>query len=96
MLGLLVFELHQGKKDSQQYILTGKNVCKIFEPSEKMPELVFATKNITGDEYHYCYPKEDEGKSCICATGNFITTSDSRFPNKYPLPLHRSQPHLFR
>ncbi len=95
MKGLLVFELHRGSQKKQEYILTGEFIPQIFESSTDTPELILAKKKIGSQTYRYCYPIADKNKAYICATGNFVTSSDSRFPNEYPIPLHRNQPNLF-
>lgn len=51
--------------------------------------LVLKTKNVRGKEYKYVVPRSilDSGDHSMFG-GNFVYSSDSRFPNDYPLPVH--------
>lgn len=50
--------------------------------------LILARRNC-GGEYLTAYPinEHKEGKWLMCG-GTYISTSDSRFPSRYPIPLH--------
>lgn len=70
-----------------------------FEPSEDAPAVVIKTKPNyragkggapeQGKTYYYAEPAEDPGpgKWYACG-GSFISTSDSRFPFGFAVPLH--------
>lgn len=59
-----------------------------FEPSENMPAL----KLIDKSPYFYVIEAEvevsDRGFSGQMMGGNFVYSSDSRFPNRFPIPVH--------
>jgi hypothetical protein len=74
-----------------QFILTGDGVEGPFTPDESVPELRLVRRNIGRGEYLHAEPVEaprDERTVGPMFGGNFITTSDSRFPNRYPIPVH--------
>lgn len=80
------------KDESDTY---SPNVSKVFE--EKFDETLFLKSKIINGSvnsapYLYAVPKDltDEQKTMIGPMfgGNFIYTSDSRFPNRYPIPIH--------
>ena len=94
--GLLVWLYSsQPEKTDRKYILTGNTVAEVFSPDEKTPELRLFVRTIFNEEHLYCVPATDVDRGYICFSGDFVYTSDSRFPNKYPIPVHRSQPELF-
>lgn len=63
------------------------------EPDSTMPELKLVRRNLAGGEYIHAEPIEPVKKGNIgyMFGGNFIHTSDSRFPNNYPIPIHDRQ-----
>ena len=68
------------------------NIPKIFNAHIDEQYVEIKVKHICDEPYYYVvkkYPSENEKK---CAGpmfgGSFIYTSDSRFPLKYPVPLH--------
>ena len=73
-----------------QVILTGKGLPEIFEPSEDTPEVRLCERLIGGKTYLSAYPIEpvSSDRTGYMFGGCFIYTSDSRFPNAYPIPLH--------
>ena len=75
-----------------QFILTGEGIKGPFEPSERTPELKLVRRNIYGKEYIHAEPvdRPDSGNVGYMAGGNFIYTSDSRFPT-YPVSVHDRQ-----
>lgn len=74
-----------------QFILIGEEVPGVFEPHEKTPALKLVKRIIFGKEYIHAEPlNEPEGIGWMFG-GNFIYSSDSRFPNKYPIPVHDRQ-----
>ena len=58
---------------------------EIHAKSLGYPVCRLVKRNIGGREYLHVEPDSD---GMWCAGGRFITTSDSRFPNPYPLALH--------
>jgi hypothetical protein len=54
--------------------------------------LVLVRRNICGREYIHAEPRKESfemrGDRYGMFGGNFIYTSDSRFPNSYPIPVH--------
>lgn len=73
-------------------LLIGEGIPQIFEGTSVDTVLELKKKNIYG-EYVYAVPLIAPGddKSGMVGPmfgGNFIYTSDSRFPNRYPIPVH--------
>ncbi len=67
-----------------KFVLVGPDVPEIFSPREDCPPLLL--------EKHCGFWRaipatEPQGTSWMFG-GNFITCSDSRFPNPYPIPVH--------
>lgn len=99
MKGLLV-NVYRDKHDCtnegissrhDRMVLTGDGIPEIFEPSEREPEI----RLVYRPNINYYHAEPTEGKRPHCAGwffgGNFIHTSDSRFPNRYPIPIHDRQ-----
>ena len=63
----------------------------IFDPTDEYPALVLKSRNIFGDDYWYVEPANNPTGKSFMFGGTFVYTSDSRFPSKYPLPLHDRQ-----
>jgi hypothetical protein len=73
-------------------------VAEIFEPSEDTPALFLVKRKLGGtsinakDGVHYLHavPADENGKPRMGGMmgGNFIYTSDSRFPSASPIPVH--------
>lgn len=71
-------------------------ICKdgVFEPSEDYPEVVIIKRNINYnkyphvEEYWHAEPADKKPGEYFAFGGSFIHCSDSRFPSKYPIPLH--------
>jgi len=61
-----------------------------FEPSEKSPAIKLVRRTIGDRVYVHAEPLEEcpSNKIGYMFGGNFIFTSDSRFPNDYPIPIH--------
>jgi hypothetical protein len=74
-----------GKAESA--LLVGPGIPEIFAESEGVPVLKLVRRNI-GGEYLHAEPVvgKDATKVGYMFGGNFIYTSDSRFPNRYPIP----------
>jgi hypothetical protein len=66
-----------------------KNFCKVFEGDETNT-VRLVRRNIGGQEYVHCEPITERPPNTVGPMfgGNFIYTSDSRFPNKYPIAIH--------
>ncbi len=64
-----------------------------LESKSTIPELKLVRRNLAGREYVHAEPLEPvkEGNVGYMFGGNFIHTSDSRFPNDYPIPIHDRQ-----
>ena len=93
LMGLLVevyrsrFEATNGGVSSlyDTLLLVGDGVPEIFEASNKYPVVKLMTRNVGGRVYKYVQPLMDENdKTWFMFGGNFVYTSDSRFPNTYP------------
>ena len=68
-----------------------KEVPKIFEPSESAPAVRLIRRNIGWgkNEYNYIHAiPYDQPEHRGMFGGTFIYSSDSRFPAKFPIPLH--------
>jgi len=66
------------------------DVPEIFEVSEDSPAVAMVKRDI-GGEYLTAYPVDEDGNICKSGRmmgGTYISTSDSRFPARYPVPLH--------
>lgn len=70
------------------YVITG--VPKIFAPTEDAPAVYIRKRVVFNKTYFHAVPadKVDQTKHWMMMGGCFITTSDSRFPFDYPIPLH--------
>jgi hypothetical protein len=68
-------------------ILVGENIPKIFEVGEGKPYLELETSH-TG--YIKAVPRnfKQNGEIGGMFGGNFVYSSDSRFPSKQPIPVH--------
>jgi len=95
--GLLVFVLRTVSDSTNggvtskydKFVLTGEGVPEIFAPSADSPELRLVKRNIGGKPYLHAEPTVDRpGMIGGMAGGNYITTSDSRFPSQYPISVH--------
>lgn len=64
------------------------------EPTPDAPAVTVVTRFIFGREYKHLVPCDENGKPLPgwwMFGGNYAKTSDSRFPNDYPLPIHDRQ-----
>ncbi len=69
----------------QQFVLIGKDIPEIFTPDKDAPALYLIERMIGGRQYFHA--STTPGSSGM-AGGNFVYTSDSRFPNRYPISVH--------
>lgn len=58
---------------------------QIFEEREEIPTVRLVKRELGGREYLHIEPEE---KKRYMFGGCFIYSCDSRFPSKYPIPLH--------
>jgi hypothetical protein len=71
--------------------LIGPGISGPFAPTPERPAVRMVVKNFAGDEYRSLVPCDDDGNllpGWYMFGGNYAKTSDSRFPFKYPLPIH--------
>jgi len=71
----------------KQVVLIGEGVAEVFAPSETAPALRLVRK--TG--YLYAEPVHQPNGVGWMFGGNFIYSSDSRFPLRFPIPVHDRQ-----
>lgn len=100
--GLLVFVYRWGlqsctngitsKKD--QLLLVDESICAPFPVENDEVYLVLIRRTIGGQNYVHAEerlngkPLHSNEEGTYMAGGNFIYTSDSRFPNQYPISVH--------
>ena len=85
------FTLNGVSLKNDKLILLGSGVAGVFSPDESTPAVLLNVRNIYGNEYLSALPCDFEGKVLDgqwAFGGNFIYTSDSRFPSKQPIPVH--------
>lgn len=71
-----------------QVLLVGEDIPEIFSEREGLPVVKLVKRVIFGNPYMHVQPVDGVGYSF---GGNFCYTSDSRFPNDYPLAIHDRQ-----
>lgn len=70
----------------EKFVIVGEGIPEIFEPNQDSPGLELVKRNINGNEYLSCKPLGEKDHTMF--GGNYITSSDSRMPSKYPIPIH--------
>ena len=70
-----------------EFVLIDEDVKAPFEVCDERPEINLIRRVIGGKPYVHAVPASLKGKQVMFG-GNYITTSDSRFPNQYPIPVH--------
>ena len=70
----------------QSFVLTEEGVEGPFRPTPEFPELRLVRRTIMRRKYLHAEPVIAEAGWSF--GGNFVFTSDSRFPNDYPIPVH--------
>ena len=70
-----------------QVTLIGDGVEGPFEPSEDAPAVCLVRRTLGDYEYLHAEPITRRDVWYM-ASGKYIWTSDSRFPNHYPIALH--------
>lgn len=71
--------------------LIGPGVSGPFEPTQDRPAICIQERRVGDEVYKYAVPADAEGKPVPgwwMFGGNYVKTPDSRFPHKYPVPLH--------
>ncbi len=71
-------------------ILIGEGLPELSEAYDGEPVFTLVKRDLFGQEYLHVEPIKTEankGKWYMFG-GNFCHTSDSRFPNRYPLAIH--------
>lgn len=71
------------------FCLTGPGVPQLFEPSADVPELVLVIDQCCGVERQRAIPREMlDADLWTMFGGNFVYSSDSRFPSRAPIKVH--------
>jgi hypothetical protein len=72
-----------------QFVLTGETVFGVTHPDQETPELKLVRRPRAGGEYLHAEPAhKPKGMVGPMFGGNYISSSDGRFPNAYPIPIH--------
>jgi hypothetical protein len=76
-------------KTHDTMLLIGIGIPELFTAGD-MPIVKLVRRSIGGNEYLHAEPIEPcpSHRRGYMAGGNFIYTSDSRFPNRYPIAVH--------
>jgi hypothetical protein len=72
-----------------EVLLVGEGIPEIFE-AHGFPVLKLVKRQLFGDEPPYLHAQPVEGNGYMFG-GNFIYSSDGRFPGRYPIPVHDRQ-----
>ncbi|MEW9080967.1 hypothetical protein [Terrisporobacter glycolicus] len=75
----------------KKVLLVGDGVPKIFEESEDYPTVKLVKRMIGAKMYLHCEPINKPTGRGWMASGVFVHSCDSRFPNDYPIALHDRQ-----
>jgi hypothetical protein len=78
-------------KHIKAVLLMDEPIAQVFAPRDDAPALCLVRRVIGGRPYVHAVPCDDQGTplpGSWAAGGNFIHTSDSRFPNQYPISVH--------
>jgi hypothetical protein len=70
----------------QEFVLIGDNIKGDTLPSKKRPALELSFSVIAGKPYLKAIPLGSK-EECMFG-GNYITSSEARFPHDYPIPVH--------
>ncbi len=74
-------------KKHNHLILVSEGIPEIFAATPDCPAVELVKKNVYGKEY-LCAKPLDHNDKWYMMGGNFLYTCDSRFPQKYPIPIH--------
>jgi hypothetical protein len=75
-------------------LLVGEGIPEIFEERDGMPAVVLVKRELWSERqgkrctYLHVEPAATHGKAWHMAGGNFIHSSDSRFPSDQPISIH--------
>lgn len=75
-----------GKVD--QVVILDKEAPGPFEPDDKSPAVKLVRRQFGERVYVHAEPIIEGREGGFAFGGSFIFTSDSRFPQDYPIPLH--------
>jgi hypothetical protein len=65
-------------------VVIGPGIPGLFEPTKDMPALYLHDRG----GYMFAAPIKKSTTGRYAMGGNFVSSCDSRFPNKYPIPIH--------
>lgn len=68
--------------------LVGEGIPELYIPHDEAPAIRLVKRQIMGKEYVHCEPIKNMKDGRYIMGGCFVWSSDNRFPNDYPLPLH--------
>jgi hypothetical protein len=99
MTGLLVFVYRCASgtdssnrgvtSQAKQCVLTGPGLHRGgFDTTPKLPTLTLVRRNIDGREFLHAEPVDKPAGMIGSWGGNFVYSSDSRFPSPHPIPVH--------
>ena len=74
--------------------LIGEGIEGPFEPGDESPAVTLVKRDIGGEIYIHAVPCDKNANPLpgwYMAGGNFIYTSDSRFPSRQPISIHDRQ-----
>jgi hypothetical protein len=72
---------------TRKVTLIGESVEGPIEPSEEAPAVILMRRQLEKNKPEYLHA-EPTSPGRYMASGKFIWTSDSRFPNPYPISLY--------
>lgn len=76
------------RKGHKSVLLVGDGVAEVFEENESRPTLRLVRRNLGGEYLHAEPVVQPRGMVGPMFGGNFVHSSDSRFPSRYPIPVH--------
>lgn len=70
------------------YLICDKGWLEVDDTDERLVKI--ETMRFGGNTYQHVVPVNDRHKRAVSYMmgGNYISTSDSRFPSDYPIPVH--------
>lgn len=72
----------------KEVVLIWDGCPEIFASREGMPAVKLVKRELWGKEYLHCEPIQRRSGVGPMMGGTFVYSCDSRFPSKYPIPLH--------
>ena len=76
---------------ADRLILVGDDIPEIFEVKPDMPAVHLIKRVIFGKPFIHAEPVDNPTRRGFMAGGNFIYSSDARFPSQYPISIHDRQ-----